>query len=177
MVHRRVQKPAGDLGIALDTGADANLSAARASLSSTDPYLDSFSGAGFQPDGQFVIGWSRPNGGRETEAFPSSGGAPIPIMDAICYLRWPPDGKFLYLSVLTGMQSAGAFGRTYVIPLALNKLFPPLPPDGFHSEEEIAKLPGVRVIEAADIFPGPTPETYAYSRQSVQRNLYRVPLP
>jgi len=33
------------------------------------------------------------------------------------------------------------------------------------------------VIEAADIFPGPTPETYAYSRQSVQRNLYRVPLP
>ena len=55
--------------------------------------------------------------------------------------------------------------------------FPPLPPDGFHSEEEIAKLPGVRVIEAADTFPGPTPETYAYSRQSAQRNLYRVPLP
>jgi eukaryotic-like serine/threonine-protein kinase len=132
---------------------------------------------GVSPDGQFVIGWSRTNGGRETEAFPLSGGAPIPIMDAICYLRWPPDRKFLYLSVLTGMQSAGAFGRTYVLPLAPNKLFPPLPPDGFHSEEEIAKLPGVRVIEAADIFPGPTPETYAYSRQSVQRNLYRVPLP
>ena len=132
---------------------------------------------GVSPDGQFVIGWSRTNGGRETEAFPSSGGAPIPIMDAICFLRWPPDRKFLYLSVFTGMQSAGAFGRTYVLPLAPNKLFPPLPPDGFHSEEEIAKLPGVRVIEAADIFPGPTPETYAYSRQSVQRNLYRVPLP
>ncbi len=75
------------------------------------------------------------------------------------------------------MQSAGAFGRTYVIPLAPNTLFPPIPRDGFHSESEIARLPGVRILEAADVFPGPTPATYAYSRESVQRNLYRVPLP
>ena len=88
-----------------------------------------------------------------------------------------PDRKFVYLSVVTGMQSAGAFGRTYVIPLVSGKLFPLIPPDGFHSEAEIAKLPGVRVIEGADVFPGSTPETYAYSRQTVQRNLYQIPLP
>ena len=74
-------------------------------------------------------------------------------------------------------SSAAAFGRTYVIPVSPDKLFPPIPRGGFHSEDEIARLPGVRVIEAADVFPGPTPETYAYSRQTVQRNLYRVPLP
>ena len=59
----------------------------------------------------------------------------------------------------TGMNSAGAFGRTYVIPVSPDKLFPPIPPGGFHSEDEIAKLPGVRVIEAADVSPGPTPGT------------------
>jgi serine/threonine protein kinase len=132
---------------------------------------------GTSPDGAFVIAGSRAKGRIETKAFPSSGGAPIPILDAICNLRWQPDRKFLYLSVLTGMQSAGAFGRTYVIPVSRDKLLPPIPRGGFHSEDEVARLPGVRVIESADVFPGSTPGTYAYSRQSVQRNLYRVPLP
>src|SRR3984893_9174378 len=132
---------------------------------------------GVSPDGKFVIAGTPKNGRARTKAFPSSGGAPISISDGICFLRWQADRKFLYLSVATGMQSAAAFGRTYVIPLSPNKLFPSLPADGFHSEDEIARLPGVRVIEAADVFPGPTPGTYAYSRQSVQRNLYRVPLP
>ena len=132
---------------------------------------------GVSPDGTFVIGWNWANGIQGTKAFPSSGGAPVPILDKICILRWPPDRKFLYLSVSTGMQSAGAFGRTYVIPLPPNRLFPPIPRDGFHSEGEIARLPGVRVIEAADVFPGSAPGTYAYSRETVQRNLYRVPLP
>jgi serine/threonine protein kinase len=128
---------------------------------------------GASPDGKFVIAWNRIG----TKAFPTSGGAPIPILDAICFLRWQGDGKFLYLSVATGMQTALAFGRTYVIPVSPEKLFAPLPPGGFRSEDEIAKLPGVRVIEAADVYPGSTTGTYAYSRQAVQRNLYRVPLP
>jgi len=125
------------------------------------------------PDGKFVIAWS----GGSTKAFAVYGGDPIPIFDTISRLQWQADKKFLYLSTATGMQSAGAFGRTYVIPLANAKLFPPIPPDGFHSEDEIAKLPGVQVIDTADVFPGPIPGTYAFSRQTVQRNLYQIPLP
>jgi len=53
---------------------------------------------------------------------------------------------------------------------------PQLSLSGFHSEDEISKLPGVRVIEAADVFPGPITGTYAFSRQTVQRNLYQIPL-
>ena len=37
--------------------------------------------------------------------------------------------------------------------------------------------PGVRIIEASDASPGPTPETYAFSRETTQRNLYRIPIP
>ena len=56
-------------------------------------------------------------------------------------------------------------------------MFPTIPPGGFHSESELAKLPGVRIIEAFDGAPGPTPEVYAFSRATVQRNLYRIPIP
>jgi hypothetical protein len=39
--------------------------------------------------------------------------------------------------------------------------------------DEIAKLPGVRIVDSADVTPGPTPDTYAFSRENTQRNLYR----
>jgi serine/threonine protein kinase len=134
---------------------------------------------GVSPDDQFVIGFGIVGQGtvEGSIAFPISGGPPKRIMDAICFLKWQPDGKFLYLSVATGMNTALASGRTYVIPLAPGNLLPKIPRDGFRSASEIAALPGVRVIEAADMGPGSSPETYAFSRQTVQRNLYRIPLP
>jgi hypothetical protein len=56
-------------------------------------------------------------------------------------------------------------------------MLPNIPSGGFRSEAEIATLPGARVIDAADVAPGPTPDVYAFSRQTVQRNLYRIPIP
>lgn len=132
---------------------------------------------GVSPDGKFALTWGRTNGRASLNAFPVSGGPAIPIFNEISFLRWSPDRRSLYLSVTSGMQSARASGRTYVIPLARGKLFPPIPPDGFHSQAEIAALPGVHVIEVADIFPGSMPGTYVFSRETVQRNLYRIPLP
>jgi Tol biopolymer transport system component len=134
---------------------------------------------GVSPDGRFVIMWSGGSGeqnGVATQAVPLDGGAPMPICAQSCYLRWQTDARLLYLSVYTGMQSAGAYGRTYVVPLSPGKLFPKIPPGGFHSEAEIAALTGVQVIDAADVAPGPTPGLYALSRQTVQRNLYLIPV-
>jgi hypothetical protein len=135
---------------------------------------------GLSPDGKFVIAWTATSGeqnGSATQAFPLAGGPPMPILDVMCFLQWQPDGRLLYLSVTTSMQSAAASGHTYVLPLPPGKLFPSIPPGGFRSEPEIAALPGVRVIDAADVSPGPTPGVYAFSRLTVQRNLYRIPLP
>jgi hypothetical protein len=39
------------------------------------------------------------------------------------------------------------------------------------------KLPEVRVIASTDVAPGLTADTYAFTRESVQRNLYRIPAP
>ena len=75
------------------------------------------------------------------------------------------------------MNLAGAVGRTYVLPLPPGKILPNIPPGGFRSEAEIAALASVRVIDLADVGSGPTHDVYAFSRQTVQRNLYCIPLP
>jgi hypothetical protein len=63
------------------------------------------------------------------------------------------------------------------VPVPRGEPLPKTPATGFASAAEIAALPGVRVIEAIDPAPGPTPDVYASSRETVQRNLYRIPLP
>ena len=81
------------------------------------------------------------------------------------------------MSLPSGGSNAGGAGRSYVVPLPSGRMLPEIPAGGFRSEAEIAKLPGVRVIDTPDVAPGPTPEVYAFSRETVQRNLYRVPAP
>src|SRR5581483_9904051 len=43
-------------------------------------------------------------------------------------------------------------------------------------EERRRRSPSARIIEGFDVTPGPAPEVYAFSRASVQRNLYRLVL-
>ncbi len=109
-------------------------------------------------------------------AYSASGGQAIPICEAPCWLHWAPDGKSLYFSVPSGFMSMGATGRTYILPTRSGTMFPDIPAGGFRSEAQLAAVPGVRVIEAADVGPGPTPDVYVFSRETVQRNLYRIPL-
>jgi len=114
-------------------------------------------------------------------ALPVKGGLPVPIISSTGnvndHMSWSPDGGLLFISAPNAASASHVVGRTYVIPLSLGQMFPTIPPGGFHSESELAKIPGVRIIEAFDGAPGPTPEVYAFSRATVQRNLYRIPIP
>jgi hypothetical protein len=76
-----------------------------------------------------------------------------------------------------GTITSALQGRTYVLPLEGGQLFPRIPDGGFKSEAEIAAIPGATVIDSYDVALGPSAGTYAYSRQSVQRNVYRIPIP
>jgi hypothetical protein len=82
----------------------------------------------------------------------------------------------MFLSVTRSAYS-GQAGKTYVYPLTPPAELPKIPVGGFQSEAAIASLPGIRVINNPSVAPGPTPEVYAFSRLTVQRNLYRVPVP
>ena len=67
--------------------------------------------------------------------------------------------------------------RTLVLPIPPGKDLPDLPAGGIHSFEEGMALPGARVLERGNLVPGPDLSTYAYTKTTVHRNLFRIPLP
>ncbi len=131
---------------------------------------------GISHDGQWVIAKVRKEGGDAFVALPVKGGAPVPTIPAEV-ASWSPDGRLMFISVATASMVSVQIGRTYVVPLPPGRMFPAMPGGGIESAADLAKLPGVRVIDALDASPGPTPEVYAFSRSTVLRNLYRIPIP
>jgi hypothetical protein len=89
-------------------------------------------------------------------------------------VRWTRDGR-LALSIQFGEASAFGIGRTYVIPLSDGSMLPEIPAGGFRSEQQLAAIPGVVILEHGDIALRSV-GTYVYSREAVSRNLYRIPL-
>jgi len=108
--------------------------------------------------------------------FPVTGGAPfLTHLHPPPLLRWTGDGKYLFVVGAANQTWA----NTYVVPLSPGEVLPGsiARARNFPSEAELAKLPGVRTIpSAADIVPGPTEDVYAFTRETVQRNLYRIPV-
>jgi serine/threonine protein kinase len=132
--------------------------------------------AGISRDSQWLVVKLPGADGSITAAVPMGGGSPVPIAagDASeSHLQWSADGRSIFVSVPQPGQTSG---HTYVVPLMSGQMFPSIPARGFGSGAVIANLSGARLIDGFDVVPGPTPEGYAFSRQTVQRNLYRIPI-
>jgi Tol biopolymer transport system component len=128
-------------------------------------------------DGNWLVARVVGQGEGMTTAVSLRDGRSLPIFEfRDTHFSWSPDRILISIPV-SSAGSYGLAGKTYVIPLAAGQTFPSIPAGGFRSEAEIAKLPGATVIDAYDVAAGPTPNVYAYSRQTVQRNLYRIPIP
>jgi hypothetical protein len=56
-------------------------------------------------------------------------------------------------------------------------MLPPIPVSGFRSKEDVAALPGARLIPEQGTFPGPNPSLYAFTKLATHRNIYRVRVP
>ena len=107
-------------------------------------------------------------------AFPLHGGTPQRV--CTCFARWTPDGRFLVLE-WWGRGPMEGSKKTFTIPLRDGRMLPPLPPNGIRSRTDLDAISGLRVIDHSSIVPGPGLATYAFTRSSVHRNLYRIPLP
>jgi Tol biopolymer transport system component len=140
-----------------------------------NPILDFY---GVAPDGQWLIAVA-PVPNEEISAalwaYPVHGGTRARICAGDCNARWDRAGKFFYLALIE-MGSRGGRARTLVFPLPHGRDLPPLPPSGINSTEDVGRMPGVKVIDAV-ISPGPTTSVYAFTRTSVHRNLYSIPVP
>ena len=127
---------------------------------------------GVTPNGEWVEAWAPVAGSRESavQLLPLRGGTPV-IIGSNTALHWSRSGDAVWVS-----GGAVADGHTYIIPLHPGEVLPPIPADGFHSEEEIAHLPGAQLKNFGGA-PGPSLSRYAFLRSTTQRNLYRVPIP
>jgi hypothetical protein len=108
-------------------------------------------------------------------AIPLSGGIQQRVC-TICFGHWTSDGHFLVLDWF-GDGGMDANQKSFAIPLREGAALPPLPPNGIKSRPDLDALPGIHVIDAPSAVLGRSLTTYAFTRTSVHRNLYRIPLP
>ena len=124
------------------------------------------------PDGRWISAWAPlpGNGPPSGQAFSLDGKPPVNI--GWVALGWSKPG------LPRGVGFVPFFGNgTYIVPLAADQILPPIPARGFRSEDEIARLAGVRKIPASPVAVGPSADVYAFYRGAIQRNLYRIPIP
>ena len=134
------------------------------------------------PDGQWLIAWvplANEESGSAVQAYHLADGKVVRLCD-FCWAKWSGDGKYFYLyfDILT-RGNAKRRGRSYVFAVRPGAELPTIPPGGIKSEGDLAKL-GATVQPASkadDVAPGPSPAIYAFTQRTIQRNLYRVPLP
>jgi Tol biopolymer transport system component len=127
--------------------------------------------ASVSPDGRWVLASAPVSGDDVTVAlwaYPTDGGPPVRVCN-VCKPSWSRDGRRWYLSEDDG--------RTYVIALREDNGLPDLPARGIRSTDDLAKLPVLQMIEQPRVAPGRDGSTYAFVRTTIQRNLYRIPLP
>ena len=127
------------------------------------------------PDGHWLQAWA-PIGGDGPPAFQffPLGGGSASVLDSGTFINWSRNGSSF--SIASGFSSLIQEGRSYLIPLPRGQAIPRIPARGFHSEDEVAHLPGARKIEDGYVVPGPSTDVYAFYRGGAQRNLYRIPI-
>jgi serine/threonine protein kinase/Tol biopolymer transport system component len=137
--------------------------------------------AATSPDGNWMAAVVNSAGGKATQVtiYNLKDGTAKPICDS-CRPFWSPDSKRLYISFeLVANGDAKNRGQTYMIPWKPGPNLGALPPGGTRTETDVAKV--ATLVEAArqadEFAPAPSRNVYAFSRRTIQRNLYRIPLP
>jgi serine/threonine protein kinase/Tol biopolymer transport system component len=129
------------------------------------------------PDGEWVIavttGAGHDQSSVATIAVPVHGGATRTMCSESCIARWSSDGRFLYVTIGT---TAVLSLQTAVVPIPAGRPLPDFPASGIGSPAGWRALPGIRIIERSDVFPGPDPSAYVFVKTDLQRNLFRIPL-
>ena len=108
------------------------------------------------PDRRWIVAWG-PLPGDGTPAilaYPLHGGPPRQIGGGFTRLSWTLDGR-------------SALINSYFVPLAPGEMFPKIPEGGFHSDEEIARLPGARRIDGDRVVPGRIQSLLSQSRANL----------
>jgi DNA-binding winged helix-turn-helix (wHTH) protein/Tol biopolymer transport system component len=108
-------------------------------------------------------------------AFPVDGGPPVLLCSTLCWPTWSPNGNFLYIPI--ELASRKGPGRSLAIPMGPGETLPKFPAGGIVPGSDASVIPGSKIVDRAELAPGPDPSRYAYVNSTVHRNLYRISLP
>jgi serine/threonine protein kinase len=142
---------------------------------------------GLSPNGDWAIVRLADSAGKERSAMDGSviqttsiwaqkldgSEAPIQVCTFCIWADWGPGGDYLHL------QTAGG-GDFLAVPIPPGAVLPRFPPDGLPADDfptwGDALVPGGEILFGVSFAPGASPSNYAIARQTVHRNLYRIPL-
>jgi Tol biopolymer transport system component len=103
-------------------------------------------------------------------ALPVEGGDPVLLCKTICAMSWDIHGDFMLFSSY-GLGDLG----TYVLPVRRGFGLPVLPPKPIADLQDLKNVDGVRFLpQVVDSAVSPT--LFAFTRNNIRRNLYRIPL-
>jgi eukaryotic-like serine/threonine-protein kinase len=135
-----------------------------------DPILDLLS---VSEDGKWVaVVVSHPEDAEHPNraiAYPIEGGPGVILCKTFCGLKWDKSGKHLFTTLYDQGDQP-----TYFLPVDKNGL-PKVKAEGLVSQDELKGMDKIEKVKEI-VESAMTPEVYAYSRKTVRRNLYRVPL-
>jgi hypothetical protein len=171
--------PGGDIFFRRTEGAAAFVYRVRLDGTGIQKVFDQpiYDFGGISRDGRWIRAFATPavNEGPSWVALPLDGGPPVhiggPFSGGAYAWHWSANQDTVAIS--GGPLPAG---RSYIVPLQPGEALPRISAEGLHSEREVAALPGARRVDAAGAVPGPSPDVYAFSRTTTQRNLYRIPI-
>ena len=141
--------------------------------SKLSPYPVSALGA-ISPDRRWIIADVPLPNSDVIMAIPIRGGSSRRIC-TWCSVDWAPDGKFFYVGLSPNSHTTR--GTTLAIPVPSGETLPKLSFLGLRGPEDAKGLPGTRLLDGWFLSPGPDPDTFAYVKATMHRNLYRIPVP
>jgi hypothetical protein len=98
------------------------------------------------------------------------------VCPALCNVRWSPSGDRFYVQPVRDF----AAGDAVVFPVTVPGALPTMPPGGIASVGEAESIAGASIVHfgaARDrAVPGPSPETYVYTKIAAHRNLFWITL-
>ncbi len=124
------------------------------------------------PDGRWVVA-AVPNANDQhplmAKAFALDGSASMPLCVVHCEVNWDSSGKFLYIGFPDLIQGS------YALPVREDVGMPQIPSAPI---ARIQDIPNTKTIITLPWFAGlgSNPSEYAYIRENIRRNLYRIQL-
>jgi hypothetical protein len=103
-------------------------------------------------------------------AYPTGEGTLVLLCRTLCWIDWDATETHMFFKFMNGRDMS-----SYFLATERGRGVPKLPPSGVHGGQELRTRNNVKVIPAK-VESAITSDFYSYSRTSIRRNLYRIPI-